>query len=352
MIAVRAIDIVKEIQKLNAAEKHRLKEYLINALTASTMTDNFLEEFAERKNKEGYQCPDCESEHVVRFGKYTTLVNGDEVTKQRYRCKACRKTFTDLTNTVLYRTRHLDKWMKFIECMIEGYSLRKSASLIKGVTHITLFYWRHKLLTSLKQIEVSTFQGIIEMDETYFLYSEKGRKNIKGRKSRKRGGSAKKRGISNEQVCVLVARDRDKSTYSRTLGMGRLTKEQLNDAIGHKISKENTLCTDSWRAFKTYATEKGMDIYQFKSDGKVRTKGLYHIQNVNNYHRRLKGWIQRFNGVATKYLDNYLAWFQTLESIKHLRNDVTTNDLIISGNLIPNFETYDTIRFAKYSDEF
>ncbi|AOM81716.1 hypothetical protein BBEV_0322 [Salisediminibacterium beveridgei] len=33
---------------------------------------------------------------------------------------------------------------------------------------------------------------------------------------------------------------------------------------------------------------------------KIRTKGL--IQNVNNYHRRLKGWIQRFNGVATKYL--------------------------------------------------
>ncbi|RPF50601.1 hypothetical protein EDC24_2568 [Aquisalibacillus elongatus] len=143
---MRAVDIVKEIQKLNSAEKHRLKEYLINALTASSMTDNFLEEFAERKNKEGYQCPDCESEHVVRFGKYTTLVGGDEVTKQRYRCKACRKTFTDLTNTVLYRNRHLDKWIKFIECMIEGYSLRKSASLTKGVTHITLFYWRHKLI--------------------------------------------------------------------------------------------------------------------------------------------------------------------------------------------------------------
>ncbi len=44
-------------------------------------------------------------------------------------------------------------------------------------------------------------------------------------------------------------------------------------------------------------------------------KGLYNIQNVNNYHRRLKGWIQRFNGVATKYLNNYLAWFQVLESI-------------------------------------
>lgn len=73
-----------------------------------------------------------------------------------------------------------------------------------------------------------------------------------------------------------------------------------------------------------------MDIYQFKSDGKIHTKGLYHIQNVNNYHRRLKGWIQRFNGVATKYLNNYLAWFQVLESIQHQRNEATMNDLIIS----------------------
>lgn len=119
-----------------------------------------------------------------------------------------------------------------------------------------------------------------------FLYSEKGQKNIK---VRIRSGSVKKRGISNEQVCVLVARDRDKITFSQTSGMRRLTKEQLDKAIGHKLSKDNVLCTDAWRAFKTYANEKGMKIYQFKSDGKIRTRGLNHIQNVNNYHGRLKG---------------------------------------------------------------
>ncbi|WP_374989319.1 IS1595 family transposase (plasmid) [Priestia megaterium] len=346
---MRAVDILKAIQKLNPAEKHRLREYLINALTASSSTGPVLQEISERKNKEGYQCPVCESEYVIRFGKYTTMVDGEEVIKQRYRCKACRMTFTDLTNTALYRTRRLNQWIKFIECMIEGYSLRKSAELIGNVSHVTLFYWRHKLLSSLKQMEVSQFQGIVEMDETYFLYSEKGQRKIKGRKPRKRGGSAKKRGISNEQVCVLVARDRDKMTLSWTLGMGRLTKEQLDNAIGHKFSKGNILCTDSWRAFRTYSNEKGLDIYQFKSDGKIRTRGLYHIQNVKNYHRRLKGWIQRFNGVATKYLDNYLAWFQVLESIHHQRNEVTINDLIIKGNLLPNKETYDTLRLSEFS---
>lgn len=274
-MTMRATEILKAIQKLNPAEKHRLREYLIDALTASSSIGTALHEISERKNKNGYECPECESEHIVRFGKYPTIVDGEEVKKQCYRCKACKKTFTDLTNTVLYRTCHLNHWIKFVECMIEGYSLRKSADLIGNITHVTLFYWRHKLLSSLKQIKIPNFEGIVEMDETYFLYSEKGQRKIKDRKPRKRG-------ISNEQVCVLVARDRDKMTVSQVLGMGRLTKEQLDKAIGHKFSSENILCTDSWRAFKTYAAEKKMDIYQFKSDGKIRTKGLYHIQNDNN----------------------------------------------------------------------
>lgn len=151
-MTVRATDILKAIQKLNPAEKHRLREYLINALTASSSTGTVLQEISERKNKSGYHCPDCESEHIVRFGKYSTIVDGEEVKKQRYRCKACKTTFTDLTNTALYRTRRLNQWIKFVECMIEGYSLRKSAELVGNVTHVTLFYWRHKPLSSLKSI--------------------------------------------------------------------------------------------------------------------------------------------------------------------------------------------------------
>jgi hypothetical protein len=37
--------------------------------------------------------------------------------------------------------------------------------------------------------------------------------------------------------------------------------------------------------------------------------GIYHIQNVNGYHSNLTRWIKFFNGVAAKYLNNYLAWF-------------------------------------------
>lgn len=130
----------------------------------------------ETRFKDGFECPHCVSEHVVRFCK----VNG----RQRYRCKNCRKTFTDTTNTVLYRTRKGDEWITFVDCMFKGYSLRKSAEIV-GVTWVTLFYWRHKLLSALNQMDCDHFEGIVEVDETYFLYSQKGQRGITERKPRK-----------------------------------------------------------------------------------------------------------------------------------------------------------------------
>jgi len=49
------------------------------------------------------------------------------------------------------------------------------------------------------------------------------------------------------------------------------------------------------------------------SGGKRATEFAFHIQNVNAYHSRLKGWMRRFNGVATKYLPNYLGWRRVLD---------------------------------------
>jgi hypothetical protein len=41
---------------------------------------------------------------------------------------------------------------------------------------------------------------------------------------------------------------------------------------------------------------------------------VYHVQNVNAYGSRLKTWMRRFNGVATRYLAHYLGWRRYLDS--------------------------------------
>ena len=65
--------------------------------------------------------------------------------------------------------------------------------------------------------ESEAVSGIIEADESYFLKSEKGARKIKGQKSRKRGGKASKRGLSNVHAAVLIARDRTGATTDAVL---------------------------------------------------------------------------------------------------------------------------------------
>jgi hypothetical protein len=49
------------------------------------------------------------------------------------------------------------------------------------------------------------------------------------------------------------------------------------------------------------------------SRGEYVHQKVLHIQNVNAYGSRFKQWLDRFNGVATKYLQSYLGWPRWLE---------------------------------------
>ena len=74
------------------------------------------------------------------------------------------------------------------------------------------------------------------------------------------------------------------------------------------------LCTDGAMAYKSFAKEHGIKHYRnITSQGTRVIKRTYHIQNVNSYMSRLKGWMARFHGVGTAYLPSYLAWRRLFE---------------------------------------
>jgi hypothetical protein len=100
---------------------------------------------------------------------------------------------------------------------------------------------------------------------------------------------------NNQHPCLpilsLVVRDRTKATVAKVTCMGRVVKSKVDKVIGSKLHSDNVLVTDAWRAYKTYAKEKGLEHYRIKSnDGTHVIKGIYHIQNVNGVHSRLKQW--------------------------------------------------------------
>lgn len=270
----------------------------------------FIEDLREKRFNSGYFCPHCSSDQVTRNGTYEQA-HGQ---RQRYKCKGCGRTFTDLTKTPFHGTHHPEKWLQLMAYMVKGFSVRKIAELLE-IAPSTVFYWRHKILSALKRLPVNEFSGLLEVDETYFLYSEKGKKNIKGRKPRKRGGSSQFRGISREQVCVVVARDRTKNTLSQVACKGPINKLKAGTILTAYVGNVSMVCSDANGTWRVFSEERGIEHKELNLKRKRRViKKIFHIQNVNAYHSRLKEWIQRFKGVATKYLDNYLFWFNFLDA--------------------------------------
>lgn len=91
------------------------------------------------------ECPHCKSTYFVKNGK----IQG----RQRFICMDCHKTFAQTNNTILYGVKKdLSVWQKYIHCMIEKYSLRKTAEIC-GISLPTAFTWRHKILDTLQAMQ-------------------------------------------------------------------------------------------------------------------------------------------------------------------------------------------------------
>jgi hypothetical protein len=94
-----------------------------------------------------------------------------------------------------------------------------------------------------------------------------------------------------------------------------LALERLHENVEHIIlSPDSVLCTDGAAAYKIATKHLGIAHRAINLSAGVRVlAGVCHIQNVNAYDSRLKGWMERFHGVAAKYLENYLGWRRWLE---------------------------------------
>jgi transposase-like protein len=252
------------------------------------------ERFAARPS-----CPHCQSDGITKWGSAHGLM--------RYRCKACKKTFNALTGTPLAQLHKRGLWSGHAQALVEGIPLRKVASRLN--IHLeTAFRWRHRFLQAPKALKPDLLEGTVEADESYFRRSQKGARQLK-RPGRKRGAKTGKRGTSDELVPVLIARTRRGITLDGILS--DISSDSIAAALEPVMAKNAVLVSDGAKAYRTFASTAGLAHVALNIAQGQRVKGIYHVQNVNNYSSRLKGWMRRFNGVATKYLDSYLGWYRT-----------------------------------------
>ncbi len=189
--------------------------------------------------------------------------------------------------------------------MMNGFSIRKTAEIC-GIHRNTAFYWRHKILDALQNMANSVkLNGIIEVDETFFSVSYKGSHNLP-RQAHKRGGEVHIRGLSREKVCVPCAVNRSGLSIAKTSNLGRVSTQAIHNVYDGRIVQDSTIVTDKASAYIRFAEANELNLVQLKNG--VAKKGIYNIQHINNYHSRLKKFMNNFNGVSTKYLNNYLIW--------------------------------------------
>lgn len=261
---------------------------------------SYLEEALKKQEQDvSHGCPQCGSMTVWSRGSYKGV--------KRLQCKDCKKCFSSTTGTAIYHIHKKDKWQSYLQCMEEGLSIRKSAKRV-GISLQTSFIWRHKVLSSLSELESDIFSGIVEADELYLRYSEKGKKNL-DRPPRKRGNVGKASYAENK-VGVLVTTDRSGNKMAQVTGKSTMNKKALADALGGKIDKNAVLCTDSYKVYQGLAKREGLKHKAVTHLGRPTQKNkAYHIQTVNYLHRAIRDHLRKFNGVSSKYLQNYMYWF-------------------------------------------
>jgi transposase-like protein len=263
-----------------------------------------------------FGCPHCGRDEIHRWGRAND--------KPRYRCVDCGKTFNPLTGTPLAGLHYRDRWKDQAQALIAGETLAKAAERCK-VSYTTAFRWRHRFLSALNLDKPKQLSGIVEADETFILESFKGKRGL-ARKARKRGGKASKRGLSLEQIPVIVARDRSGATTDAVLA--RLDTASITAALGHLVARPAELCCDGGSAIKAFARRARVTFHVLPAPGNPKPEAPdLHINNVNAYHGRLKEWMRRFHGVATVNLPNYLSWRRTIEAL----STASTPDAWIMG---------------------
>lgn len=107
------------------------------------------EAIRDKKHPSHITCPHCGAEdnrkakkdrHIIAYG----FLDQDK-TQQRFYCKECEHHFNDLTNTLFHHKKLRKHILPFLERMLNGISIRKTAADL-GVSPATINSWRQAVL--------------------------------------------------------------------------------------------------------------------------------------------------------------------------------------------------------------
>lgn len=251
---------------------------------------------------DGWRCPRCGCSRVIGWGGFAG--------RSRYRCYGCKRTFSDFTATPLAYTKHAGLWARYCDCLLKSSSVRRAAAVV-GVTAPTAFRWRHAILAGLRRAPSAALTGRVELVHARYRYSNKG--------ARGRGlDSGRPRRWTYEpgqrQVLVLFGRDEAHATLAEVVGERLLSAVALKKVLVACVARGSSIVAEAGR-FSPYAVACNGAGLRFRPDAAGRPGGgdaRTACRAARELRARFEAWVERFRGVATRYLPNYLRWSRHL----------------------------------------
>jgi transposase-like protein len=278
------------------------------------------------------QCPRCHSCNVDPWGTYHYRPGG-----QRYRCNGCKRTFNDLTATLLPRSqRPLAYWIlaTFLLCL--ACSSRRIAREVGMPIHPSYrwCWWRRNAALSYEMQR--QLEGTVEADDLYHTAGNKGQSRQGGKKAlgrRPRGRRQKRapgRGHYDKDRPAIIA------WVSRQGAVVIHATRDFTVQTGQKaaalaVQAGSRLYTDSassYRALKGY-------VHAFVNHTqKEYARGDVHENRVECLFSLLKPYRRVFHGLSKRHLPGYIGFFQFLRNFRQ-QKACEQAELILQAALEP-----------------
>jgi hypothetical protein len=252
------------------------------------------------------------------------VLNGkDQNGRQRFKCRGCQRTYNILTGTPMARARKPEKWGKYLRGMTEHVSVRALRGSGIGVSHVTVWRWRHRFLQAAANDNAARLSGVIEADTMFFPRSFKGSRRpgnersagVQAARSRTERGSRSR--ARREKVPVLTAIDSNDNLFEQILA----SLSEIDLVLHSRIAAGSVLWSPGNAAYVSAAARAGAEhraaavpgaspqVATIVGPAAQRPPERSSLARVKGHHRRLNYLVnERCRGVATKYLRNYLGW--------------------------------------------
>lgn len=249
-------------------------------------------------------CPVCgiSEPKIIKKG----FLNG----KQRVECQSCFHKFVQTKGKIRYHSHQSeDAWLILILDTLNAVPLLETAVKLDCIVD-TVFHMHLRFLLLLEQLiyeQPLILEGVIEMVETYINDGYKVVKRSSGRKARKHGERAEKRGLSVEKLCIFMGTNRLGQELVQCINRAQPSSKEVVQVFGDVIQAKSILINDG--LFSNYELIKQNQLTSIIVSEYQKFTSTVHLNTVNNMHSGFKTLYRYHRGVSTKYLNRYLALF-------------------------------------------